>query len=478
MTGLEQNESRHAEFREIVNWLFSDDLMIALAATLAVSVILQLFFEFSLGMRAILEYLNYFIIAMFIAEYGLKLYVAESRASFIANPTHILDLIIILLALFDLSGRFSMLPYQAQLSPILRLLRVLPRALLALFLAGRTAKRIKDKNGDLTPPKNLQIFTFDTKGRINPNKACSVNSSENPIWIDFQNIKSEDLDSIENITKIPRNLLEIKLLKESFPRIDADTIKNILMLFLWDTQISSEEMSRRSFKTSANNMLIFFNDDIIMTLSRGGSNLFSKISNDLSKDISKCKNDEFTDKILHALLHQKMKDYSEIVRMIEQKTIEFEEIPVDETSPHFLEETFKFKKEILKISNNLWHFQNVLRQLNDDNIIKQFNIGNKKDFENLNVDSKYLYDNAQNIKESLISLIELHTNTVSYDMNKVMKVIAVITCIAIIPSMIGGLLGVNLQEGNFPIKLGEVIFIAFALMLLGVYAFYKMDWLK
>jgi Mg2+ and Co2+ transporter CorA len=63
-------------------------------------------------------------------------------------------------------------------------------------------------------------------------------------------------------------------------------------------------------------------------------------------------------------------------------------------------------------------------------------------------------------------------------MNRVMKVIAVITCIAVIPSIIGGLLGVNLTEGDFPIKLTEIFFIVFSLMLLGLYAFYKMDWLK
>jgi Mg2+ and Co2+ transporter CorA len=63
-------------------------------------------------------------------------------------------------------------------------------------------------------------------------------------------------------------------------------------------------------------------------------------------------------------------------------------------------------------------------------------------------------------------------------MNKVMKVIAVITCLAIIPATVGGLLGVNLTEGNFPIRLAEIFFIIFPLMLLSLYAFYKMEWLR
>ena len=111
-------------------------------------------------------------------------------------------------------------------------------------------------------------------------------------------------------------------------------------------------------------------------------------------------------------------------------------------------------------------------------IINQFGIDNREVFNNLYAESGYLYNTIQNIKESLDSLIKLHTNTVSYDMNRVMKVIAVITCLAVIPATVGGLLGVNLDEGTFSIKFTEIFFIISSSMLLGLYAFYKMKWLK
>lgn len=468
-----------------VHRVFNDDLMIVLAVVLAITVILQQFFELSPGMLATFEYLNYFIIAVFIAEYSLKLYVDDSKSSFVTDPLHILDLIIIIFAFLDFSsiGYLSALPFQAQLSPILRLLRLLPRTLLALFLAGRTVERIKDQR--ITIPvksQELQIAALNpngciTKGHLNE-ITSAIAPSETPIWIDFQNVKENDFDDIEDIAKIPHDLLETKLLRASFPRIDA--IDNILTLFLWDSQMNSNSSSSRVFSISTNNMLILFNEEKIITLSRGKSQLFDKISNSLSNKISNkpFKRNEFTDKVLYFLLHQKMVDYSEVVQRIEQRTIEFEEVPVDKTSPQFLEETFHFKKEILKISSNLWHFRKILHQLTDKKNAELFKIDNINDFDYLHAESGYLYETTQNIKESLISLIELHTNTVSYDMNKVMKVIAVITCLAVIPSTIGGLLGVNLVEGAFPIRLVEIFFVVFSLMLLSVYAFYKMDWLK
>ncbi len=62
-----------------------------------------------------------------------------------------------------------------------------------------------------------------------------------------------------------------------------------------------------------------------------------------------------------------------------------------------------------------------------------------------------------------------------------MKKIAAITCLAIIPAVIGGILGVNLsalskQGDGFPLNISDVIFLICFLMVLGVYAFFKMDW--
>ena len=181
----------------------------------------------------------------------------------------------------------------------------------------------------------------------------------------------------------------------------------------------------------------------------------------------------------------KINDYGKIVHEIENKISEFEEIPIDKTSPEFLHKTFLFKKEIQQVSDNLWHFHQVLDQIitKEDLLNLGINENHRRNINTLHSESKYICRTARNVKESLDSLIELHINTVSYDLNRVMKVIAVITCLAIIPSVIGGLLGVNLVMENgdsigFQLYIPEVVFLVCSLMLLGLYAFYKMGWLR
>lgn len=483
---LRENGLRET-LKEPVYKVFNDDVMIGLAAILAFSVILPLLFEFTSTMQAIFEAINYFIIAAFVAEYILKLYVDVSRISFVTNPWHVLDLLIIVIALFDFS-KLTFVPYmlseQSKLSPVLRLLRVLLRVLLAFTLAGRTAERVipsqtQEDPGRLKSELEISMLKLDKQGN-NVVSKCSMKRSSctivkdggEPVWIDYQHIAEIDLNRIEKETTISRNVLESKLVKESFPRID--NVKGIPTIFLWDSQVESTNSTPEKLNITINDMLVVCEDHMIVTLNRLGSNLFDKIS----RKPLPLKEEEFAVRVLYSLLRQKIDDYGEIVQRIEQKTTVFEEIPVDKTSPQFLEETFHFKKEIQKISSNLWHFHQVLHQIINKENLSILKIKNSNNFDNLHAESEYMYETAKNIKESLISLIELHINTVSYDMNRVMKVIAVITCLAIIPSIIGGLLGVNLVDSPYPLKITEIFLIVFSLMLLGVYAFYKMGWLR
>jgi Mg2+ and Co2+ transporter CorA len=357
----------------------------------------------------------------------------------------------------------------------------LHRVFLTFFLAERTVKRIDKKEPEKKDIINrLKMASLDAKGRKNEHDELSPTKSSIPLWIDYQYIKEEDLDTIRNATNISKAMLDTKLLKESFARIDY--LDEIPTIFLWDSRIRHDSQGSDTLDVATNDMLIVCSGNDIITLSSGESHLFDKVSDEISNNFNVLKysfaDNEFPVKILYFLLRQKIADYSEIIRRIEKKTIEFEEIPLDKTSPQFLEKTFHFKKEIQKISSNLWHFHKVLHQLIEKRNLELLKINNSIEFEILHSESDYLYETSKNIRESLISLIELHINTVSYDMNRVMKVIAVITCLAIIPSTVGGLLGVNLEEGNFHIKLIEIFFIVFSSMILGLYTFYKMEWLK
>ena len=432
--------------------------------------------------------MNYIIIAAFVAEYVLKLYVEDkSRISFVADPLHVLDLFIIVIALLDFSQLALGLPIisnSGELSPMLRLFRLLRvplRGLLALVLAGKvkTIEDNKKKPDKLPLEKHLKIAVLDEEGNIKEYSKGdhSIGKNAMSLWIDFQDITEKDLVYIEETTEISGEEIKKKLIEGSFPRIDH--IGEIPSILLWDSRIKNQ--SDLTTGITSPRMLVVLKDTKIITLTTDKSELFARIdhpNDQLNKE-------NFIVEVLYSLLQLKINDYGDIVHKIESRINEFERIPIDKTSPEFLHKTFLFKKEIQQVSDNLWHFHQVLDQIinKEDSIHLEINDKHRRNFNTLHSESKYICRTARNVRESLDSLIELHINTVSYDLNRVMKVIAVITCLAIIPSVIGGLLGVNLvtQSGNsigFQLYIPEVVFLVSSSMLLGLYAFYKMGWLR
>jgi Mg2+ and Co2+ transporter CorA len=475
--------------REAVYRIFNDDVMIGLVAVLALAVIFPVLdHDLSSGMKVILDYVNYVVIGAFIAEYVLKLYVEDkSRISFVTDPLHVLDIIIIIIALLDFSPLALSIPIisnSGELSPMLRLLRLLRiplRGLLALGLASK-AKTLEDnkkKPDEPAPDRLLKISTLDEEGNTRgySKGTLSLEKDGKPLWVDFQEITKDDLSYIEEITEISGEEIKKKLIEGSFPRIDH--IGEIPSILLWDSRI--ENKSDLTTEITSPRMLVVLKDANIITLTTDKSELFTRVNR--PKDQINKKN--LIVEVLFSLLKLKMNDYGKIVHEIENKISEFEEIPIDKTSPEFLHKTFLFKKEIQQVSDNLWHFHQVLDQIitKEDLLNLGINENHRRNINTLHSESKYICRTARNVKQSLDTLIELHINTVSYDLNRIMRVIAVITCLAIIPSVIGGLLGVNLVMENgdsigFQLYIPEVVFLVCSLMLLGLYAFYKMGWLR
>ena len=59
-----------------------------------------------------------------------------------------------------------------------------------------------------------------------------------------------------------------------------------------------------------------------------------------------------------------------------------------------------------------------------------------------------------------------------------MRLLAAVTPIALIPTVIGGLLGMNLRNAPWSVTLAQVAFITMLLMLGVLYAFMAKGWLR
>lgn len=462
-----------SRLRGLARRLFNEDIMTVLAFLIIPVVGLPLIFSFSASMLAVLELTNYFIIAMFVAEYGIKLYLADSRRKYVTDPWHLLDLLIIVLAFLDLAPTVSLAFGRA--SPVLRLLRIV-RVLTAL---GRTAKGRRQESPEIkTTPvfSRMIVKTLDKSGikRCESNgTTCDIPLNDGPGWIDIEDASFIDLDKISEAIGIPRFVLESKISQEAFPRIDY--FDRYTTIFIWDARLEGDDAGYLGVRISRNGLLIVCQYDRIVTICTGRSSLFD----DLVKEGLAVDGEAFAVRALYMIVKHKVQDGENIVRAFEHKTVRLEQLPVGKTPPTFLEDTFHLRKDVLMVAKNLWHLRQVLDSLRTRKVTLE---GIKDEhlhlFDILYDESDYLYETADNITESLSSLRDLHINTISYEMTRVMRILAVITCLALVPSTIGGLLGENILGIPFKINLGEVALIVVSLMVLELYTFYKMGWLR
>lgn len=465
-------EGLRKQLKGPVYWLFNDDLMTVLAFLIIPTVGMPLVFSLSTTMLAIFEVVNYFIIAVFIAEYILKLFVADSRPGYVLNPWHILDLLIIMLALMDFLPIVSLPGGRA--SPALRLLRLL-RVFTALGRSTKTHKPYMPIPPSPPTVSRMKVNTFDRSGinRCIDERSCEISVGSRPAWIDIQDVSLIDLDYISKSINVPRYILESKITSEAFPRIDY--YKDFTTIFVWEARLDTTAVDYRDMGVTRNGLLIICRGPVIITICTGTHNLFDEIAIDgLTID-----GEAFAMNVLLSILRHRVHEGEDIIRAVEHKIVMFEELPVGKTPHTFLEDTFHMRRSVQKSSKNLWHFRQVL----DIMKVRKVTLDGITD-EHLHLldilfdEVDYLYETSQNISESLDSLRELHINTNSYELTRVMRILAVITCLALVPSTIGGLLGENILGQPFNITLFEVGFLVSSFMLLELYAFYKMGWLR
>jgi magnesium transporter len=462
-----QSGGLRGKLREPVYQVFTDHVMIVLALVLIPVIFLPFFFTFSQFMLDFFRVVRSAILVLFILEYLLKLYVADSRKAYAREPWHIIDFIIVILAATDFIPRIP-LGGIGRAFPLLRVTRI-------FAVAGRTVKRaVPVKPVEMIAPlvSRMKINILMDGGIIKDAAKEDITryiAAPGHTWIDLQEVSELDIDFVSDTFKIPKVVLESKIIKESYPKIDF--FKNLTTIFIRDSKLQSEADIKEA-RILGNNMLISWDNNYIVTISSDKSELFDNISDGLA-----VKDDDFIVRILYSIFSRKINDYEEIVRSMEQNITALEELPVGQMHP-FLERSFYFKKEIQKIHGNLLHFKQVMGTIRTRKILPGLKDEYPSLFGILHDESVYLSDTSNTIRDNLISLIDLRINTVSVGLNRVMRILAVITSLGLIPSIISGLFGENLIDSPYHVRLPEILFLELFIMSLTAYAFYRRGWLK
>jgi Mg2+ and Co2+ transporter CorA len=171
--------------------------------------------------------------------------------------------------------------------------------------------------------------------------------------------------------------------------------------------------------------------------------------------------------------------YGFVAYRFEEEIRRLEEVRVNEGGAEFLNHAFRLQREIAAAAADVWRVKVIVRKLADGKVpLPGVDAKNEPFLDNLLTEFDGLYEQFGDLKESLKSLMELHMNVTSFEMNKFMKLLAIVGFLGLIPSVAGGLLGMNVEGNPWSVTLGQVAFGIAMGMAISLYVFAIKGWLR
>jgi Mg2+ and Co2+ transporter CorA len=463
-------------WRDLVNNILPDSLMIFLAVLLVPIVIIRLVIDLPPGWALFLSYTDSTILGIFILEYVFKSILAENFIKHVLNPWHILDLVVVLIPLVDLMGFLGGL---GRSSPLLRLIRIAR----VVAVGGRAMDRKLKQRSNLIEvtakhhPLEIKVLNGDL-GKVQKGVSLSevktFLDNDSNTWLDISWVSEETLMEISKALDVSQVVLESGLIEESYPRVDYYDQFSTIFAHIADLKIEKKG-SKRLFISRAG-LLVICRGRNIITISKTRTDAFEQIL-----EIARNKHngeEPLAIAVLYAVLKNVLERDRLIIRTMENELMTLENIPFKQRPPDFLETTFHLKKEVNQLVTSLLHMKEIASEITSKRVpLEGFTENHEKLFDILADEATYLHETAESARDNLISLIDLYINTTSFELNKVMRIIAVITCLGIIPAVCG-MLGSNIIGNPWDIELWQLFCILGFLMLALFWVFYRLGWLK
>ena len=156
-----------------------------------------------------------------------------------------------------------------------------------------------------------------------------------------------------------------------------------------------------------------------------------------------------------------------------------QQVPLSDGSTRFLAQVFRLRREIAATAAELFRLGAIVRHLAEGRIaIPGATAEIAASLHSFDEQVTQLQRQFSDLRDDLQSLMDLHLNVKSYQMNSFMRFLAVVSFLGLIPAVAGGLLGMNVLGQPWPVTLGQIIFGVAMGMAVSIYVFAMRGWLR
>ncbi len=418
-------------------------------------------FQLSPALEQGCEAAGWLIVAVFAVEYAAHFAIAGNRARFALDPWRVLDAAIIVAAIA------SFLPFVSaatRLGPALRMLRLV-RVLLFGARFGHGLRRPVLPAPRQSPTGEPQV-TVLRPGDAAPRVAgwsdllrwAAAPTSD---WLHASNLSPARLQEVASAAGAPHVMIEAALHESSYPRVESGS--------RWTALTLSVPLDDAAAHRDPVVMLVTENDVLSLALH----------PLDLQKPPEGFETLPWGPRCALCIVRHVLGRNEELAGRLERAVRQLEELPPDVSPQSFFEQTFRLKRLLSTAKGDLWRLRGLLEMLADGRrTLPGLGPGLRDSLRELVGEAEYLHETVEDLREAVLSIIDLHIDIAAHDMNRFMRVLAIVSVLGLIPAVVGGLLGMNLADSPWTVTLGEVAFGTLVLMIGVLYAFMAKGWLR
>lgn len=307
------------------------------------------------------------------------------------------------------------------------------------------------------------------KYSIIENKIEKYNENSNFKWIEMIHPNNQEIEEIYTTYNLPKDYITDITDEYELPRtegLDDDTPN----LFILNYPI---KMSNTEFSTRAMSIIVL--NDTIITVRNDDSQVFHDLKNELLNGERNFYNIESMLIELSWLISKKYVDY---VKILKEEIKELEIRLRQSTKTTLLYDMIEIQKSLINLESATEENSPVIENIFELEILqKDSNQSLLKDLQKENRQALVMIRKSNHFLEKLS---DLYSNVISNNMNTIMKVLTSASIVMTVPTIIGGLWGMNtanLPLANHPNAFWYLILISFGLSFAIIYLLKKNDYL-
>ncbi len=300
-------------------------------------------------------------------------------------------------------------------------------------------------------PEGLQILE-------NPTNGC---------WIKATNPNPEEIEKLQN-WEIEPELITYSLDQDEMARVERDEGYTLILLRIPHFQGETHDIPYSTIP-----MGIIIKDNLIVTICRHESQITNILTNGKYRGFKTAKRYRF---VLYVLLETATR-YLTYLREINRSVDHVEDQLQKSTRNRELLELLKYQKSLVYFTTALHSNEVMMERLQRMRIFNQYD-------EDEDLLEDVITENQQAIQmtninaEILSGMMDAFASIISNNLNAVMKVLATLTIVVSLPTLVASFYGMNvsLPGENHPLAFLTVFGISILLSGLAVIIFYKRDW--